>query len=282
MNVNIPPNTNTQYILIDGSYFIFYRVFALQLWWKHAKPENVLSQPFLNKEFVEKFKSTFVTKIRELKTKLKCKDAMIIVGKDCPRTQIWRMKLFPQYKDGRSQEKNMEANISDFFKLVYDEDLFTKSGADYILSNEHLEADDCLALATKYILSTTTNSLVKIITSDHDYIQLLSMAPTKIELYNMKYKLLTDSNTYSGDPERELFYKTVLGDKSDNIDPIFSKCGSKTVEKCYDDDEYFENKLDTENAHETYKLNGILIDFKNIPKIYANQVYDYLTNIRIV
>ena len=132
-----------QYILIDGSYFIFYRVFALQLWWKHAKPEYVLSQPFLNKEFVEKFKSTFVTKIRELKTKLKCKDAMIIVGKDCPRTQIWRMKLFPQYKDGRSQEKNMEANISDFFKLVYDEDLFTKSGADYILSNEHLEADDC-------------------------------------------------------------------------------------------------------------------------------------------
>ena len=181
MNVNIPPNTNTQYILIDGSYFIFYRVFALHLWWKHAKPEEELSEPFLNKEFVEKFKSTFVTKIRELKTKLKCKDAMIIVGKDCPRTQIWRMKLFPQYKDGRSQEKNMEANISDFFKLVYDEDLFTKSGVHHIVSQPYLEADDCLALTTKYIISTKPNSQIKIITSDHDYIQLLSMAPMNIE-----------------------------------------------------------------------------------------------------
>ena len=54
------------YILIDGSYFVFYRVFALQIWWKNAKPDIPLENPFTNEEFVEKFKSTFTSKIIEL------------------------------------------------------------------------------------------------------------------------------------------------------------------------------------------------------------------------
>ena len=55
------------YILIDGSYFIFYRVFALQVWWKNAKPDQPLIDPFYNEEFVEKYIHTFNTKIQEIK-----------------------------------------------------------------------------------------------------------------------------------------------------------------------------------------------------------------------
>ena len=43
------------YILIDGSYFVFYRVFALLVWWKNAKPEIELVEPFKNEEFDEFF-----------------------------------------------------------------------------------------------------------------------------------------------------------------------------------------------------------------------------------
>lgn len=57
----------TNYILIDASYFIFYRVFALYIWWKNAKPEDVLENPYNNEEFVEKFKETFKSKINEIK-----------------------------------------------------------------------------------------------------------------------------------------------------------------------------------------------------------------------
>ena len=46
----------TNYILIDGSYFIFYRVFALHVWWRNANPEIKLENPFQNEEFVEKYK----------------------------------------------------------------------------------------------------------------------------------------------------------------------------------------------------------------------------------
>ena len=49
----------TNYILIDGSYFIFYRIFALHVWWRNANPEIKLENPFQNEEFVEKYKSTF-------------------------------------------------------------------------------------------------------------------------------------------------------------------------------------------------------------------------------
>ena len=96
----------SEYILVDGSYFIFFRVFALQVWWKNAKPDESLGDPIENKEFVDKFKSTFESKLHELKKKLKKKDAILIVGKDCPRKNIWRTKLYPEYKQGRNEEKN--------------------------------------------------------------------------------------------------------------------------------------------------------------------------------
>ena len=49
----------SKYILIDGSYFVFYRVFALQVWWKNVKPDEELINPFENMVFVEKYVSTF-------------------------------------------------------------------------------------------------------------------------------------------------------------------------------------------------------------------------------
>ena len=42
-----------------------------------------------------------------------------------------------------------------------------------------------------------------------------------------------------------LFYKIVLGDKSDNILPIFKKCGPKTCEKYYENQELFLEALKT-------------------------------------
>ena len=50
------------FILIDGSYYIFYRYYALEMWWKHAKKdenqENILQSE--SPEFIEKFQKTFI------------------------------------------------------------------------------------------------------------------------------------------------------------------------------------------------------------------------------
>ena len=85
------------FILIDGSYFIFYRFFALLNWFKLAKKEQIIDKenpPFENTEFLEKFEKTFISKMKEIQKKLKIENPIVIVGRDCPRKTIWRMKYF--------------------------------------------------------------------------------------------------------------------------------------------------------------------------------------------
>ena len=77
------------FILIDGSYYIFYRFFALLNWWKLARKDDPLDNPSENEEFKKKFKSTFKSKIKEMCKKLKIENPVIMVGKDCPRAEIW-------------------------------------------------------------------------------------------------------------------------------------------------------------------------------------------------
>lgn len=267
----------TNYILIDASYFIFYRVFALHVWWKNAHPHEELVNPYENEEFVEKFKNTFKSKIEEIKKKLKIKDAKIIIGKDCPQHQIWRMALHPSYKGGRNKEKNKEANVSSFFNLVYKEQLFEQAGVDIIVQLDKLEADDCLALTARHLYNKYEDAQIYIITSDHDYIQLSN---DRIHLYNLKFKSLLESKAYTGEPKRDLFYKIVLGDKSDNIPGVFDKCGKKTVEKCFEDPKFFETKLNKENKNLDYQRNLQLINFDYIPSILVEIFYnDILTTL---
>ena len=276
-------NKMKSYLLIDGSYFIFYRVFALLVWWKNAKPEIELGDPFKNEEFKDKFRTTFLNKINEIIKKLKIKNInKIIIGKDCSQNEIWRMKLHNTYKSGRNEKKNIEANIGDFFKLTYNENLFIQAGADHIFEYNTLEADDCIALTTKYLLNKYENNIennieIYIITSDQDYLQLVSK---NVKIYTLKYKLLTEAKTCKKDAKKDLFFKIVGGDKSDNIPSIFKKCGPKTIEKCFEDKDFFYNKLEKEDGSlEKYELNKILIDFNNIPNELKNSFLDYIVNL---
>jgi len=112
-----------------------------------------------------------------------------------------------------------------------------------------------------------------IISSDHDYLQLIS---DKIKLYDLKYKDVSTSKTAYDDAAKNLFCKIVLGDKSDNISQVFKnkKVGIKTVEKYYDDRELFSKALDNcEGAKEKYDLNNKLINMRLIPDDLSFRFY---------
>ena len=253
-----------EYIFIDGSYFIFYRVFALKVWWRNAKPDIPLSNPFDNPDFLEKFESTFISKIKEIKTKTKMKNAKIIVGCDCSQSKIWRKQYYKSYKDGRDQEKNKEYNIDKFFKFTFEKELFKKAGVEIILEMDTLEADDCIALYIDYLKKINNNqNKILIITSDHDYLQI---SGENVDIMNLKYKRLRESKNSTGIPEKDLFNKIVLGDKSDNIYPIFNKCPKKILEMCFQDQDYFETKCNDEQVVHKFQLNRLLIDFNFIPE----------------
>lgn len=254
---------SNEFILIDGSYFIFYRYYALVQWWSISKQEPPLENPSENERFVDLFKSTFIKKIKEISKKLKIKNPIYIVGKDCPREKIWRNKLIDNYK-GERKSDNYAGN---FFKLTYQEGLFEQAGIKTILSYSGLEADDCLALTAKFIYENYNEHKIHIIANDMDYVQLCN---NKIDVYNLKYKKISDINSTT-EADKHLFCKIVMGDKSDNIPSIFPKCGLKTAVKCYEDKDYFESKLNsTSGSRELYERNRKIIDFNHIPHDLVN------------
>jgi len=215
------------YILLDLSYLIFYRYCALCTWWKMAKPDEDLGIPIENEEFVEKFKKTFIAKIKEIPKKLNInpKDVCFIGGQDCYRGNIWRHKFCEYYKANRVRDESFMGGP--FFK--------------------------------KY-----PESMQWIITNDHDYLQL---SRENVFLFNLKYNDLTKNKNCTGDPKKDLFCKIVLGDKSDNILGIFKKCGPKIAQRCYDEPEFLEKMyLQQPEAREKFDKNKKIIDFREIPE----------------
>jgi 5'-3' exonuclease len=259
------------FILIDGSYYMFYRFYALNVWWKHQKKNvdnngnnddnNDKKKLHNNEIFVEKYKKTFISKISEIQTKLNINGhCTIIVGLDCPRKEIWRNKLYNEYKSNR--DKKNHTIEKEFFKMVFDEQLFEKSIVDYIFKYPTLEADDCLAITTKYLLQNYNDAKIWIITSDMDYLQLAS---DNVQLYDLKFNNLIKKSFGSSDCDK--FCKIVMGDKSDNIHGIFPRCGKKTALKYYNNKELFNKKLNQKIEYiNNYDLNKNLVDFDEIPE----------------
>ena len=251
------------YLLLDTSYLIFYRYYALIQWWKIAKSDEELGNPSENLEFIEKFDKTFLECVNNIKKKLKInkEKVCVIAARDCPRSEIWRNKLFDSYKEHRVQDDSFMGGP--FFKRVYNEGLLEKSGVNFVLKYNELEADDIIAISKKFIeINKNEKDIIYIITNDQDYLQLINESTL---IFNLKFKELNSTKKSFKDPEKDLLCKIILGDKSDNIPSVFAKCGIKTVEKYLDDNELLQSDLDKYNVRERFNFNKKIIDFNEIP-----------------
>lgn len=285
------------YIIIDASYFILYRYHALKAWWKFSNKDISLGNfPHENKEFMDKYISTFGEKLSEIIIKLKINSKnkndkiKYIIAKDCQRSTIWRNDIYNSYK-GTREKSIQDSSISYIFKYVFENGLFFIKNKlinnIYLVEYERLEADDCISLCIKYIREKYNQKIVEnkkefmnsqelinapkyniiIIASDIDYLQLSS---ENINIYNLKYNKINDNNS-----ELNLFIKIITGDKSDNISGIFNKCGPKTALKYYENKDEFEKKLNESEVYKKlYERNKNLIDFNYIPETYCNGFYN--------
>ena len=272
MNIEIK-NMNPTFIFVDGSYYCFYRYFALQQWWKNAYPDELLDDPYKNIKFVEKFRKTFVENLEQMPKKLKIhKESVkpiLIVGKDCKRENIWRNELFKDYKANRANGREDGFMGGPFFKMAYEEELFQKGGAKAILKHPRLEADDCIAISVKYLLNKYSQCKIYIITSDRDYLQLNA---ENVNLYTLTYKNLAEGKTSTGNAQSDLKIKILMGDTSDNIPSVFPKCGLKTAQKCIEDEEFLKKKMcNNEEYYNRYELNKKLVSFDEIPSELINE-----------
>lgn len=254
------------YILIDGSYYCFYRYYSLITWWKNAHKDELLESPFENEIFLDKFKKLYVENIFKLSKKLnisKNEPVKILIAKDCPRMDIWRMQIYNEYKATR---KSHDAeDIPHFFETAYRELIPPEV---QVLSHPHLEADDCIALYVKHLRSIDSQSNIFIVASDTDYLQLAYDANVNtnnnLKIYNLAFKNLEEQKSAKN---CNLFSKILMGDTSDNIKGIIKKCGIKTAQKYDTNPELFAQLLaSSDEIRNNYELNRTLMDFNCVPR----------------
>ena len=159
-------------------------------------------------------------------------------GKDGSQS---RKKIHEGYKAGR--EKN-RFRVNRQYQGMMDEEeerlsmkqqfVWLNDILDYLpvstMIYDGIEADDTIAYITKHNESDLGNEVV-IVSTDKDFLQLVSdkvkvFSPTKKKLYDRQMVF----DEYGIWPENLLLYRTLDGDKSDNI-PGIRGCGIKTLLK---------------------------------------------------
>ena len=138
------------YIFIDGSYYCFYRYYAIRSWYNRYKKIEENEDLFNNTVFKDKYDKLFLEKVDEFIKKMNITDFKLFIGKDCRRRDIWRNEFYDNYKGTRVHNDN---NISKFIIHSYD-NLYPKILEKYngtMLYIDKLEADDRISIYVNYL-----------------------------------------------------------------------------------------------------------------------------------
>ena len=248
------------YLLVDLGYFLHFRYYAALSWFKRAHKDKDYSELEIQENAV--FQKTLLKRVRdsiiELLKKYNIDNNNVIFCKDCSQCEIWRKELMDAYKVNR-----VKKDIKLAFSLIYKEiEMLTKNGIGILLKYPNAEADDIVYCVREYILNEINkDSKCIIVASDNDYYQICDDSTSLIRLDSR-----SAMNKSLGDPKKDLLYKVILGDKSDNIGGIFPKCGHKTALKYVNDPDLFQSEMDKNKVYrERYDHNMKMIDMSKMP-----------------
>ncbi len=272
MTTLISLNGTKPVILIDMSYYIFNRYYATISWFRRRYENYEIDDDIeKNDEFLIAFFRHFDNDMNKLTKKFKTVKSNIIFCLDCSRCEIWRNEIYEGYKMTRIKKQNFDSSIFVLFKNYI-------SNNDYIYCEaDKLEADDIVYLLQRQINELMDKTPIVIITNDNDYLQ---MYRKNIIITNMQFKDLTLRIT--NNPEIELLFKIIYGDKSDNIQKIQIGLNKEGALKLAMMDEKDRDKYMIENKlMDKYLLNKTLVDLREIPKkliMEFNNRYNIILN----
>lgn len=257
--------TSNPIILIDTSYYVFYRYFATNRWFSFQNKEFNTEDIIENKEFTGSFIKHFESDLKKITKKWKTVPQNIVFCLDCQRCNIWRNDIYEQYKGNRVQNMNFNNKIFTFF-------IDHLSMTDLkVVHFDRLEADDVIFLIQDKLKQVSINNII-IISNDNDYLQIVSDRTT---IVNMQFKDITLRGNKDG--KVNLYHKAIFGDKSDNINKIASYITKeKSIELSKMNYENIIKWLEQHNLIEKFNNNMLLICFENIPKEISNNFYENL------
>lgn len=252
---NILLNYNKTVVLIDSSYYVFYRYFATYKWYSMQKKTDLYTEKDFSASFIKHMQSD----IKKICKKWKTDTNNIIFCADCPRSKIWRNDIYTEYKITRQHQQNFNQNI---FNVFYN---YIEKNELNIINIDRLEADDVVYLIHNKIKNTANNIII--ITNDNDYLQLIC---DNTDIVNMQFKNIKN-RTKCINGTSNLYYKALIGDKSDNIPKVSSSINKDlALELSSYSINSLEKWLSERNIYEKFMFNLKLISFAHIPIEYNN------------
>ena len=192
------------------------------------------AEPNLKKEDGTPTGVTYISikSIRSLIEKFKPKKTIVIFDRGWSK---WRLELYPEYKANRKVEKPTQEEIEEKERYINQIKRFEEYLSYLpvsVVSVKKTEADDIIANILNQAIAKNIANKFLLVSNDSDFYQFI---PFGVNIYDgiknifidekhIKEKLEIDSKNY-------IFYKSLLGDKSDNIDAVkgFGKKAAVTL-----------------------------------------------------
>lgn len=197
-------------VLIDSCSYVFYRVTASSSWYSRAHPDKLANTD--NSEFLTHLERQCFSCLNKLCTVagIRVPLSEMYLIRDCPRDEIWRLKLLPTYKAHRSSSTSTVGPLIKHLNTVL-APKFLK-----VLRIAEAEADDVIAVLVDLFSAMFPSRKILIIANDSDYDQLLTR--DNIEIWNP----VGGWSKRSIDPLASLNAKVEFGDRTDGIPPAGS------------------------------------------------------------
>lgn len=269
-----------KFLLIDTSYVFHARIsssFKTYMETFHDLPypkEYIHTYDWTtNEEFMSILKQSAANTFKYLMAKYKVSPQNTILAVDCSRKDIWRKKIYQEYKDNRDvtpEEQEGEPNFAQVWVYIRSQLLFdicSKQGCK-LVKNKYCEGDDIIAIATSFIRENYgTDAKITIFASDSDLTQLYDgdnfiiedlMGENVVEKTKAKYNI--------DDLSHLMKIKELSGDKKDNVPQAFKGIGPVKALKMINDKDFYDKteKLNP-NGEVIRKKNRVLLDFNCIP-----------------
>lgn len=245
-------------ILIDASYYVFYRYFDSWKYFRKNHNEQLYNTEELHKvtSFLRRVYIDIDTDIAEMLRSWHTNTANIIFCKDCSRKSIWRNEHTENYKSTRPTKMLFNPHM---FSIVSQ---YCKDRRIQEMYMDKLEADDIIALTKQKLRNGGYTQQIIIVTNDNDYLQLLD---ENTHAYNMNMENNNLRQRSIGSAKMDLCMKILMGDRSDNIPPVKHHMGPKKAMKLAKlPDTDLEAYLAKHGCKEAYERNMRLIDFNYI------------------
>jgi UV damage endonuclease UvdE len=180
-------------VFVDSCSFTYYRVTATLSWWKKFNTTTDTS-------LIDYMEKQYIKNLQKIATVIDVPINQMLLIRDCPRDDIWRIKHYPPYKQNRKDAIAPTAHgpyikhLNTAMKHLYHD----------VMRVPEAEADDIIGVLTRYHASRQ----IIIISTDSDFKQLQKYP--NVRIYHPK------TGWISNDPT-SLDTKIQKGDPTDNI-----------------------------------------------------------------